>query len=147
MPRGDFGNKRNSKGFDKNKSNINKKGAPKKVLTNLTEYIEKTYGKRPPKGEVLALMEYIECLAVDKLTEFLKDKQIPVIVQAYGRLLLTGDQKEMRRVQGAEMINDRIHGRPKQSTDVTTDGEKLNGLNIIVNSDIIKNELSKLENN
>jgi len=114
------------KGFKERPENINKKGAPEKVLTSLTDYIEKTYGKKPPKGEVIALMEYIECLAIDKLTEFLKDKQIPVIVQAYGRLLLTGDQKEMRRVQGAEMINDRIHGRPKQATEVTgKDGKDL----------------------
>ena len=27
MPKGDFGNKRNTEGFDKNKQNINKKGA------------------------------------------------------------------------------------------------------------------------
>ena len=126
MPKGDFGNKRNTKGFDKNKQNINKKGPPEKVLTSLTAYIEKTYGKRPPKNEVIQLLEYIECLPIDRLTEFLKDKQIPVIVQAYGRLLLSGEAKEFRRVQAAEMINDRLHGRPKQATEITgKDGKDL----------------------
>ena len=126
MPKGDFGNKRNTKGFDKNKQNINKKGAPEKVLTSLTDYFEKIYGKRPPKGEVLSLMEYVESLPIEKLTEFLKDKSIPVIIQAYGRLLLTGEQKDFRRVQAAEMINDRLHGRPKQATEVTgKDGKDL----------------------
>jgi hypothetical protein len=105
------------KGFDKRPQNINRKGQPKRVAVSLTEYIEKQYDKRPPKAEVLALMEYIESLSVEKLTEFVKDKGIPAIVQAYGRLLLTGDQKDFRRVQGAEMINDRLHGKPKQSVD------------------------------
>lgn len=121
MSKGDFGNKRNSKGFDKNKQNINKKGAPVKVLTSLTDYFEKTYGNRPPKGEVLSLMEYVESLPIEKLIEFLKDKSIPVIIQAYGRLLLTGEQKDFRKVQAAEMINDRLHGRPKQATELTGD--------------------------
>jgi len=126
MPKGDFGNKRNTKGFDKNKQNINKKGAPEKVLTSLTDYFEQKYGKKPAKNEVLGLLEYIECLAVNKLVEFIKDKRIPVIVQAYGRLLLSGEQKEFRRVQAAEMINDRLHGKPKQATELTgKDGKDL----------------------
>ena len=118
--------KRNTNGFDKNKQNINRKGRPRDVLVSLTSHIEKTYGKRPPKGEVLSLLEYIECLAVEDLKEFIKDESIPVIVQAYGRLLLSGDPKELRRVQGAELINDRLHGRPKQATEITgKDGKDL----------------------
>ena len=115
-----------NKGFDKNPNNINRKGRKKNVLNSLTEYIEKTYGKRPPKGEVLSLLEYIECLPIEDLKEFIKDDSIPVIVQAYGRLLLSGDPKELRRVQGAELINDRLHGRPKQATEITgKDGSNL----------------------
>ena len=120
MPKGDFGNKRNTEGFDKNKQNINKKGAPEKILTSLLNYIEQKYGKRPPKNEVVSLLEYIECLPVKELTDFIKDDKIPVIVQAYGRLLLSGEQKEMRRVAAAEMINDRLHGKPKQQTEVVS---------------------------
>ena len=118
--------KRNTNGFKTNKQNINRKGRPKDVLVSLTSYIEKSYGKRPPKGEVLSLLEYIECLAVEDLKEFIKDESIPVIVQAYGRLLLSGDPKELRRVQGAELINDRLHGKPKQATEITgKDGSNL----------------------
>ena len=119
-------NLKKRKGFDKNPNNINRKGRKKNVLNSLTEYIEKTYGKRPPKGEVLSLLEYIECLPIEDLKEFIKDDSIPVIVQAYGRLLLSGDPKELRRVQGAELINDRLHGRPKQATEITgKDGSNL----------------------
>ena len=106
MPKGDFGNKRNTKGFNKNPNNINRKGRKKNVLNSLTEYLEKTYGSRPPKGEVQDMLQYIECLAVEDLRNFIKDENIPVIIQAYGRLLLSGDPKELRRVQGAELIND-----------------------------------------
>ena len=126
MPKGDFGNKRNTKGFNKNPNNINRKGRKKNVLNSLTEYLEKTYGSRPPKGEVQDMLQYIECLAVEDLKNFIKDPNIPVIIQAYGRLLLSGDPKELRRVQGAELINDRLHGRPKQATEITgKDGNDL----------------------
>ena len=126
MPKGDFGNKRNTKGFNKNPNNINRKGRKKNVLNSLTEYLEKTYGSRPPKGEVQDMLQYIECLAVEDLRNFIKDENIPVIIQAYGRLLLSGDPKELRRVQGAELINDRLHGRPKQATEITgKDGDSL----------------------
>lgn len=119
MKKNKLDNLKKARGFDKNPQNINRKGRPKDVLVSLTSYIEKSYGKRPPKGEVLSLLEYIECLPVEDLKEFIKDESIPVIVQAYGRLLLSGDQKELRRVQGAEMINDRLHGKPKQATEIT----------------------------
>jgi len=115
-----------NKGFDKNPNNINRKGRKKNVLNSLTEYLEKTYGSRPPKGEVQDMLQYIECLAVEDLRNFIKDENIPVIIQAYGRLLLSGDPKELRRVQGAELINDRLHGRPKQATEITgKDGNSL----------------------
>ena len=126
MPKGDFGNKRNTKGFNKNPNNINRKGRKKNVLNSLTEYLEKTYGSRPPKGEVQDMLQYIECLPVEDLKNFIKDPNIPVIIQAYGRLLLSGEPKELRRVQGAELINDRLHGRPKQATEITgKDGDSL----------------------
>ena len=126
MPKGDFGNKRNTKGFNKNPNNINRKGRKKNVLNSLTEYLEKTYGSRPPKGEVQDMLQYIECLPVEDLKNFIKDPNIPVIIQAYGRLLLSGEPKELRRVQGAELINDRLHGRPKQATEITgKDGNSL----------------------
>ena len=125
MNKNSLDNLKKAKGFDKNPNNINRKGRPREILVTLTEYMEKTYGKRPPKGEVLSLLEYIECLPIEDLKEFIKDDSIPVIVQAYGRLLLSGDPKELRRVQGAELINDRLHGRPKQATEITDRQKKL----------------------
>jgi hypothetical protein len=107
----------NTNGFQKNSQNINRKGKPKLVLTSLTEYITSTYGAKPPKDEVIKLMEYIECLPINKLKAFIQDVKIPAIIQAYGRLILTGEQKDFRRVQGAEMLNDRLHGKPKQTTE------------------------------
>ena len=119
MSRANYERTIKNKGFDKNPNNINRKGRKKNVLNSLTEYLEKTYGSRPPKGEVQDMLQYIECLAVEDLRNFIKDENIPVIIQAYGRLLLSGDPKELRRVQGAELINDRLHGKPKQATDIT----------------------------
>ena len=117
MPKGDFGHKKNSNGLRQNPQNINRKGKPKLVITSFTEYITKTYGAKPPKDEVIKLMEYIECLPIEKLKAFIQDTKIPAIVQAYGRLIMTGEQKDFRRVQGAEMLNDRLHGKPKQTTE------------------------------
>lgn len=110
------------KTFKDKPERINRKGRPKYVLTTLREYLEKTYGQRPPKGEVRDMMEYIECLSMQDLKVFIADPKVPVIIQAYGRLLLSGDQKDFRRVQAAEMISDRLHGRPKQATEIGLSG-------------------------
>lgn len=104
----------------------NPNGRPKNALTSIMEYIEKEYGKPIPKAESIRLLEYIETLPVAELASFVKDDKLPAIVQAYGRLLLTGDQKDMRRVSAAELIKDRVHGKPKQTLDHTTKGESLN---------------------
>lgn len=94
---------------------MNPNGRPKNALTSIMEYIEKEYGKPIPKAESIRLLEYIETLPVAELASFVKDDKLPAIVQAYGRLLLTGDQKDMRRVSAAELIKDRVHGKPLQA--------------------------------
>ena len=136
MHKNSLNNLKKAKRFDKHPEFINKNGRPEKVLATITDYIEKKYGKRPAKNEVLELLQYIECLPIDKLTEFVKDKAIPVILLAYGRLLLTGDQKELRRVQGAEMINDRIHGRPKQSNEINFGKNESININLKLDRDL-----------
>jgi hypothetical protein len=110
-------NKRNTKGLDKHPENINRKGRPRHIKFQLLEYIKNTYGESIPKDQSIKLLEYIETLPNVKLAEFVKDQNLPAIVQAYGRLLLTGDQKDMRRVSAAELIKDRVHGKPKQSVE------------------------------
>lgn len=108
-----------NKGFDKRPQNINKNGAPKKVLKTLMESLKEKYGEPIGKAESHELMIYIETLPIAELASFVKDDKLPAIVQAYGRLLLTGDQKDMRRVSAAELIKDRVHGKPKQSVDLS----------------------------
>jgi hypothetical protein len=130
------------KGFDKRPENINRKGRPKPVLMSVMEYLEKEYGKPIPKAESIRLLEYIETLPIVKLSEFVKDQKLPAIVQAYGRLLLTGDQKDMRRVSAAELIKDRVHGRPKQS--VEHSGEIITQLTPKEREDRIKELQKKL---
>ena len=129
------------KTFKDKPERINKNGRPKYVLTQLREYLEKHYGSRPPKSEVREMMEYIECLSMEHLKEFIADKNIPVILQAYGRLLITGDQKDFRRVQAAEMINDRLHGKPKQSADITSGGNEIRPVSVDIyklSTDVLK---------
>jgi hypothetical protein len=103
-------------GFRKNPQNINRKGVPKKMLNSMLEYLEKTYGKPISKAEGIRLLEYVETLPTAKLVEFVKDANLPAIVQAYGRLVLSGDQKDLRRVTAAEFLKDRVHGKATQST-------------------------------
>lgn len=111
------------KGFDKNPQNINRNGAPKKVLKTLMESLREKYGEPIGKAESHELMVYIETLPVQKLAEFVKDQELPAAVQAYARLLLTGDAKDIRRVSAAEMIKDRVHGKPIQAVKHTGEME------------------------
>ena len=79
------------------------------------------------------MIEYVECLQMVELKRFIEDEKTPALLAAYGRLLISGDSKDLRRCQAAEMIQDRLHGRPKQSTEVSgKDGQPLMPSNVIV---------------
>jgi hypothetical protein len=121
-----------NKGFDKHPENINRKGAPKKVLRTLMETLKKEYGEPISKTESKDLLIYIETLPVHKLTDFVKDEKIPAIVQAYARLLLTGEQKDLRRVNAAELIKDRNHGKAKQAIDLSNEDKSMTPTVIIL---------------
>lgn len=93
----------------------NPNGRPKRMLTKLMDYFEKEYGKRPPKSEVIELLEYLMCLPSEKLKKMEQDENTPAIIRAYARLLIGGEAKDFRRVQAAEMITDRVHGKAVQT--------------------------------
>lgn len=111
MPKGDFGNKRNTNGFAQTK----KGGRPKKVINTLLEYVKEKYKVKVCKSEMQELKSLVEGMPPEKLKEFVQDPEIPAAIQAYGRLILTGDSKDFRRLQGAEILSNRVHGTPKQT--------------------------------
>jgi hypothetical protein len=96
----------------------NPNGRPKRVITNLMEYIRETYGITPGKAEIRSLMEYIESLPIKKLKLFIKDENVPANVVAYGELILTGKQSAYRKVQGSEILNDRLNGKVSTKVDL-----------------------------
>ncbi len=98
---------------------INKSGANRKTATALIHYIQKQYGIKPLKAEIRTMMEMVESLPAKDLRRFVKDPLLPVIVQNYGKLLLSGNQNDWRRVQGSEILNDRINGKVKQAIDLS----------------------------
>lgn len=132
MPKGDFGGKRNTRGFDKNPKGINKKGPPRKVITDVLEYCKKKYGEKPPKSQVIELLEFVEKLNQKELQDFIKDETVPMVVIAYASLLLSGENKDLRRIQAAEIIQDRLRGRPKQQTEVTNPDGSLTPITKII---------------
>lgn len=99
----------------------NRRGGPKKALTILTDYVKREYGVVPNKGEIRDMMNYIESLPVKQLRKFIKDPLIPACVAAYGELILTGRPAAMRKVQGSEMLNDRINGKLVQPILIDTE--------------------------
>lgn len=121
MAKGDFGNKRNTNGFDKTK----KGGRPKKVIKTLLEYVREKYKVNVGKSEMQELKSMVECMPPDELKDFVQDPKVPAAVQAYGRLILTGDSKDFRRLQGAEILSNRVHGTPKQTIDHKIEQENI----------------------
>jgi hypothetical protein len=55
------------------------------------------------------------CLPSEKLKKMEQDENTPAIIRAYARLLIGGEAKDFRRVQAAEMITDRVHGKAVQT--------------------------------
>jgi hypothetical protein len=98
---------------------INKTGKNRKTATAIVAYMKREYGIKPLKAEIRDMMEMVESLPAKELRKFVKDPLIPVIVQNYGKLLLTGNSYDFRRVQGSEILNDRINGKVKQQVDLS----------------------------
>jgi hypothetical protein len=136
-----FGNKINSNGFNKNPQNINKVGAPRRLISVINKELKE-------EG-------FEEASAVDLKTAYMtllnlplsKIKQISEINNDDYPLLYKLVAKEMLGKRGLDMLEkllDRAIGKAHQSIDHTTKGNELNNRPSIIFTDNAAKDSSEI---
>jgi hypothetical protein len=114
-----------NKGFDKNPQNINRNGRPKKLISTVNNELEKKGIKEATTNEIKSCYLRLINLEVEELQKMIEDKEQPVLIRVVGKNILSG--------KGFEIIDkmlDRSIGRAIQQTDVTTNGESINKVEV-----------------
>nr|OQX98389.1 MAG: hypothetical protein B6I27_02675 [Erwiniaceae bacterium 4572_131] len=114
-----FGDKKNTEGFDKRPENINKKGRPKKIYTILKN-------KGFSKDDITTAFKELSFYKLSELKKLFEDDNIPVILRIAANQFKEALQKgDMNKVK--EML-EHVIGKPlqKSETDITSKGEMLN---------------------
>lgn len=90
MAKGDFGNKRNTNGFDKNKDNINRTGANRKSIASVNLDLEANGYKAANKQDIIDC--YLRLINVDlkELGKMVAEDTQPAMVRIVGKAILSG---------------------------------------------------------
>jgi len=90
MPKGDFGNKRNTNGLDKNKHNINRTGANRKSIASVNLDLEANGYKAASKQDIVDC--YLRLINIDlkELGKMVTGEEQPAMVRIVGKAILSG---------------------------------------------------------
>lgn len=95
MPQGDFGDKRNTNGFDKNPDNINREGRPKKIYTHIKELGYSADDLKACFGELVFY-------TLNDLDEIINDESKPaitrIVAKAVKKSVKSGDMREIKDI-------------------------------------------------
>jgi hypothetical protein len=128
MAKGDFGNKRNTAGFDKNSANINRKGQPRKTINSVNIELESIGYTEATINDIKSC--YLRLLNVDltELTRMVSDIEQPAMIRIVGKSILSGKGFDV-----IEKMLDRSIGTAKQTIEQKNTFEDGQGLPISVN--------------
>jgi len=121
----------------------NPNGRPRKLFSHVLQEL-KEMGIKPVKPvDIVDAYENLLNLPESDIDKIIGDEEKPYFI----RLIAT----EMRKKNGrgfevVERMLNRVHGMPKQSTDLTTKGDKINILNVTVADKETGDVLKKLLN-
>lgn len=90
MPKGDFGNKRNTNGLDKNKANINRTGLNRKSIASVNLDLEANGYKAANKQDIIDC--YLRLINIDlkELGKMVTEDTQPAMVRIVGKAILSG---------------------------------------------------------
>ena len=100
------------KGFDAHPENINRKGAPKKVINRISEITQRDYGIKLTKSDIYQMIQH--CLEMDlkALTKIVQERTDPVFMICIATAIMNDIKKG--NITTVESIFDRIFGKPVQ---------------------------------
>lgn len=98
----------------------NPDGRPPKLLSTIVSELRAQGYERASSANVVDAFETLLNVPEDVLAEMVKDKSKPMSLRIVGKAMLTAKGWEV-----LQAMLDRAHGRAKQSTDITTGGERI----------------------
>jgi hypothetical protein len=105
-------------------------GRPKKNIGQILDDLKAAGYEPVTKVQVAATYQTLLILPQDQLADLATNKHQPMLNRIIAKAILGG-----KGFENIEKMLDRAQGRAAQSMDVTSDGEKLEGLVIVRNKD------------
>jgi hypothetical protein len=96
-------------GFDKNPQNINKKGRPRKLISETINELKESGVAETTTAEIKAVYLMLVNLTIPELEERVKDSKQSALVRIVGKAILSGKGFEI-----IEKMLDRTLGKPQQ---------------------------------
>jgi hypothetical protein len=115
MAQGDFGNKRNTAGFQKNPQNINRSGANRKSFATVNEALKKKGIKPLSKNELIEFYTLIFNATEDELKRIAEDKKTPFAL----KLILTELKDKITRSKAVADLRNYMFGQATQEINHT----------------------------
>lgn len=115
MAKGDFGNKRNTAGFQKNPQNINRSGANRKSFATVNEALKKKGIQPLSKKELIEFYTLIFNATEDELKRIAEDKKTPFAL----KLILTELKDKTTRSKAIADLRNYMFGQATQEINHT----------------------------
>ena len=109
------------KGFDKNPQNINRKGRPRKLITDVIAQLEEQGIKPATKTDIQDIYMRLINVDIPELEQIVKDSTQPVLVRIVGKSVLSGKGFDI-----IEKMLDRSIGKVPNSIDLNANVQSTN---------------------
>ena len=109
------------KGFDKNPQNINRKGRPRKLITDVIAQLEEQGVKPATKQDIQDIYMRLINVDIPELEKIVKDTTQPALVRIVGKSVLSGKGFDI-----IEKMLDRSIGKVPNSIDLNANVQSTN---------------------
>ena len=110
-----------NKGFDKNPNNINRKGRPRRLVSSIIQDLKEKGIVQVKATDIVEAFEMLFNLESKEIAEIANNDKNPYFIRRVAKEMLSGKGFDI-----IERMIDRVHGKPKQATEITgKDGSNL----------------------
>lgn len=110
-----------NKGFDKNPNNINRKGRPRRLVSSIIQDLKEKGIVQVKATDIVEAFEMLFNLESKEIAEIANNDNNPYFIRRVAKEMLSGKGFDI-----IERMIDRVHGKPKQATELTgKDGKDL----------------------
>ena len=121
MSRANYERTIKNKGFDKNPNNINRKGRPRRLVSSIVKELKEKGITQVTPNDIIDIYESYLNLKSKEIAEIANNEDNPYFARRVAKEMLSGKGFDI-----IERMIDRVHGKPKQATELTgKDGKDL----------------------